>query len=326
MHALVTGGAGFIGSHLCERLIAAGSRVTVLDDLSTGRVENVGGLFGAPGFELRRGSVTDRELVDELVAPVDLVVHLAAVVGVKLVVEAPVRTVDTNVLGTAAVLGAAAKHAVPVLLASSSEVYGKSPRVPFREDDELVLGPTTVSRFSYACSKAQGEWLARAHHAEHGLPVAIARLFNTVGPRQRGCYGMVLPRFVAQALAGEAIEVYGDGRQTRCFGHVDDTVEALLRLAERIRAPHVVGRVFNVGNDQEVTIGALAEHVRHAARSTSQIVHVPHERVFGPAFCDLRRRVPDIARLEHATGFRPRIPLERIVRDVVEEARGRAAV
>ncbi len=325
MRILVTGGAGFVGSHACESLVRRGDRVVAFDDLSTGRLENVEALRRERGFELVVGSVTDRARVAELVRSADLVLHLAAAVGVRLVVEEPLRTLETNVLGTEAVVRACSDRGVPLVLASSSEVYGKGTALPFREDGDLVLGPTSCARWAYACSKAQGEWLALAHHRDAGLPVVVTRFFNTVGPRQSGRYGMVLPTFASQALAGEPLTVHGDGAQTRCFCHVEDTVSALLLLADRVRAPHVNGRVFNVGSDHEVTIARLAALVRDAAGSRSPIVHVPYERAFGPGFEDLARRVPDLSRLERATGFRPSTPLETIVADVVAEQRRRRA-
>lgn len=315
---LVTGGAGFIGSHLAERLLAGGHRVHVLDDLSTGSRANVEALVGHDRFELHVGSALDAGLVGELVDRADVVVHLAAAVGVRLIVERPVHTIETNLGATSVVLEAAARERTPVLLASTSEVYGKSAQVPFREDDDLSLGATTRSRWAYACSKAMDEWLAFAHQRERGVPVIVARFFNTVGPRQTGRYGMVLPSFARQALLGEPITVYGSGEQTRCFGHVRDTVEAVLRLVDE---PEAVGRVFNVGSDEEVSIGELARRVREAAGSDSEIVFVPYEEAYAEGFEDMQRRVPDMSRLEAATGFRPRTPLAEIVEDVLAHQR-----
>ena len=324
-NVLVTGGAGFIGSHLCEALLARGDRVVALDDLSTGSTANLERVLDSPRFELCTGSVTDAERGTELVQRSELVIHLAAAVGVRLIVEQPVRTLETNVHGAETVLRAAASRRVPVFLASSSEVYGKGDRVPFREDDDLRLGPTHRARWAYACSKALDEWLAMAWHRQAGVPVVLARFFNTVGPRQTGRYGMVLPTFAAQALAGEPLTVHGTGEQTRCFCHVRDTVEAVLRLTASPRAPHVNGRVFNVGTDREVSMLELAELVGRAARSSSPIALVPYEEVYGSGFEDMRRRVPDVGRLERATGFRPSTALETIVADVVAEQRARAA-
>lgn len=322
MKVLVTGGAGFIGSHLAERLLADGSSVVALDDLSTGSEDNLDGLIGRPGFEFREGSVRDVAVVEELAGSCDVVVHLAAAVGVRLIVERPVHTIETNVRGTEVVLQAAARDATPVLLASTSEVYGKGARIPFAEDDDLILGPTTHSRWSYACSKALDEWLALAYVREKDVPVIIVRLFNTVGPRQTGRYGMVLPTFASQALAGEPITVYGTGEQTRCFIHVRDAVEAMVRLLGSVEAR---GQVFNVGSSREVSINRLAEMVRREVGSSSPIVHVPYEDAYAEGFEDMMRRVPDVTKLERTVGFRRSIPLEEIVADVVADRRARSA-
>lgn len=322
MRVLITGGAGFIGSHLAERLVADGAHVFVLDDLSTGAIENIEPLIGHPRFHHRIGTVRNALLVAELVDLCDVTVHLAAAVGVRLVVERPVHTIETNVRGTDIVLEAAARKGKLVVLASSSEVYGKSARLPFAEDDDLVLGPTVNSRWSYACSKALDEWLAFAYARERGLPVVVTRLFNTVGPRQTGRYGMVLPTFAAQALRGEPLTVHGSGQQSRCFAHVGDVVEALVRL---LAAPAAVGQVFNVGTDEEVTIEQLAHRVRAAAGSASTIRHVAYEEAYAPGFEDMLRRVPDVGKLERVIGFRPRTPLDRIVGDVVADQRQRLA-
>jgi len=259
MRVFITGGAGFIGSHLAERLLDRGDRVLVLDDLSTGTMDNIQHLIGRPGFEYRIGTALDLPLVTECVDRCDVTVHLAAAVGVRLIVERPVHTIETNIGATETVLDAAAKKQRLVLVASTSEVYGKSAKIPFSEEDDLQLGPTSHSRWAYACSKAMDEWLALAYLREKHVPVILARFFNTVGPRQTGRYGMVLPNFAAQALAGEPITVFGTGQQSRCFGHVQDAVESILRL---IATPGAVGQVFNVGNDEEVSIMQLAERVR----------------------------------------------------------------
>jgi UDP-glucose 4-epimerase len=317
VRVLITGGAGFIGSHLADRLLGEGHRVQVLDDLSTGRLANIAHLLSDPGFENRIGSVTDETVVRELVGRADLVCHLAAVVGVQLVARHPVRAIETNVRGTELVLRAAAETGCQVLIASSSEVYGAGP-VPFSEDDPVALGVTSRPRGGYACSKALGEWLALAQHRERDLAVVVVRVFNTVGPRQSGRYGMVLPRFASQALRGEPITVYGDGCQTRCFAHVLDVVEALCAL---IHSPSANGRVFNVGSDREVSVRELAELVRERAGSPSRIAEIPYEEVFPQGFVDLPRRVPDLTRLESTTGTRPSTPLETIVDDVVAGAR-----
>lgn len=320
MNVFITGGAGFIGSHLAERLLDRGDRVSVLDDLSTGAMENIAHLIGRPGFTYRIGSALDAPLVSEMVDVADVTVHLAAAVGVMLIVERPVHTIETNVRATEVVLGAAAKKRKLTVIASTSEVYGKSTRVPFREDHDLQLGPTSHSRWAYACSKALDEWLALAYAREKGVPVIITRFFNTVGPRQTGQYGMVLPNFARQALAGEQIRVYGSGDQSRCFGHVRDAVEALLRL---IATPAAVNEVFNVGSTEEVSIRRLAEMVRDAAGSPSEVVHIPYSEAYAAGFEDMMRRVPDVSKLERVTGFKPATPLSEIVADVVADQRAR---
>ncbi len=318
MKVFITGGAGFIGSHLAERLIEGGHRVSILDDLSTGAMANIDHLIDRPGFEHRIGSVTDAPLVAELVDRCDVTVHLAAAVGVRLIVERPVHTIETNVHGTEVVLNAVARKQKPIFLASTSEVYGKSQKVPFSEDDDLVMGATTHARWSYACSKALDEWLGLAYHRDKGVPVTIFRLFNTVGPRQTGRYGMVLPTFAAQAVAGEPITVYGSGEQSRCFCHVGDAIRAIEALMFQ---PAAVGQVFNVGSDREITINGLAEMVREAADSRSPIVRIPYDEAYAEGFEDMQRRVPDVSKLERAVGFKPSTPLETIVTDVVREQR-----
>ncbi len=318
MKVLITGGAGFIGSHLAERLLEGGDEVSVLDDLSTGRLENIQGLVGRPGFEHRIGSALDAPLVAELARDADWIAHLAAAVGVRLIVERPTHTIHTNVRATEVVLEAAAEARCPVLVASTSEVYGKGNGIPFREDDDLNLGATTRSRWSYACSKALDEWMAFAYQRERGVPVLVVRFFNTVGPRQVGRYGMVLPSFVGQALCGEPIAVHGDGQQTRCFAHVRDVVEATRRLMADERS---LGRVFNVGSDREISILELAELVRERAGSSSPIAFVPYEEAYAEGFEDMRRRVPDLSRLREATGFVPDTPLEEIVDDAIADLR-----
>lgn len=320
MNVFITGGCGFIGSHLAERLLERGDRVMVLDDLSTGRIANVEHLIGRPGFAYRIGSALDAATVTELVDRSDVTVHLAAAVGVRLIVEKPVHTIETNVRATETVLAAAAKKQKLVVLASTSEVYGKSTRVPFHEDHDLQLGPTTHSRWAYACSKALDEWLALAYANEKSVPVIIVRFFNTVGPRQTGRYGMVVPNFARQALRGEPITVYGTGDQSRCFGHVQDAVEAMVRLVE---APEAINAVFNVGSTEETTIQRLAELIRDAAGSASEIVHVPYGEAYAAGFEDMMRRVPDVSRLERVTGFRPLTPLSTIIDDVIADQRER---
>lgn len=318
MKVFITGGAGFICSHLAERLLALGHKVLIMDDLSTGQMANIDHLIGRPGFEHRIGSVTDEPLVAELVDRCDVTVHLAAAVGVRLIVEHPVHTIETNVHGTEVVLEAVARKQKLVMIASTSEVYGKAAKVPYAEEDDLVLGPTLHSRWAYACSKALDEWLALAHAREKHVPVIVARLFNTVGPRQTGRYGMVLPSFAAQAVRGDPITVYGSGEQSRCFAHVKDVVEAMARLLQTKAA---VGEVFNVGSDREVTINRLAEMVRDAAGSRSAITHTPYEEAYATGFEDMLRRVPDVRKLERTIGMRPSTPLETIIADVVAEQR-----
>jgi UDP-glucose 4-epimerase len=319
---LVTGGAGFIGSHLVERLLAAGDTVTVADDFSTGRRENLSSVAGHPRLSLVEGDLAGLLSAGGPLASkaFDRVFHLAAAVGVQLVVEKPIECIETNVFQTAEVLRFAGRCApgggpAAILIASSSEVYGKSERTPFSEEDDVVYGPTTKSRWSYAATKAIDEYLALAHHRETGLPAVVVRFFNTVGPRQVGDYGMVLPRFVELALAGAPLRVHGDGSQVRCFCDVRDVVPALHKLVE---TPACAGRVFNLGSDAELTIIELARAVIRTLGSRSVIEHVPYDQAFGPGFEDLRRRRPDLARIHAAIGFAPTIPLERTILDIAE--------
>jgi len=312
---LVTGGAGYIGSVSVERLLDAAHEVVVLDDLSTGRLENLQGVQDHPRFTVHLGSVLDEALVQKLVDEVDVVYHLAAAVGVRLILERPVETIETNIVGTEMVLRAATGKRARVVLASTSEVYGKNDAVPLSEEDDRILGPTTKSRWSYACSKAIDEFLGLAYHRERDVPVVILRFFNTVGPRQTGRYGMVVPRFARQALDGEPITVYGDGRQSRAFTDVEDAVRATVALS---MSPAAVGEVFNVGSSEEVTIGELAERVKRLAGSRSPIVFVPYEEAYQPGFEDLRRRVPSIAKAERVVGYRPQVPLDETLRRVLE--------
>ena len=318
MRALVTGGAGFIGSHLTEALLHAGHGVTVLDDLSTGRLVNLAAVKDHSRLEVLEGSVTDEPLVRKVMAGIDVVYHLAAAVGVRLILDRPVGTIETNILGTEAILRVAREERPRVVLASTSEVYGKNDRVPLSEDDDRVLGPTTKSRWSYACSKAIDEFLGLAYHREYGVPVTIVRFFNTIGPRQTGRYGMVVPRFVRQALDGEPITVYGDGRQSRCFTDVEDAVRATLALS---LAPNAVGEVFNIGTTHELTIQELAERVRALAGSVAPIRFVPYEEAYQPGFEDLRRRVPDIRKAERVAGYQPRVPLDETLHRVIAHLR-----
>ena len=315
MKVLITGGAGFIGSHLAERCLQQGDEVCIIDDLSTGLMENIQHLRGRPGFTYYIDTISNHRLMAELVDMSDIVYHLAAAVGVKLIVESPVRTIETNIRGTEVVLSLAAKKRKRVLITSTSEVYGKSQQIPFCEDDDLVLGPTLKGRWSYACSKAVDEFLAIAYWKEKLVPTVIVRLFNTVGPRQTGRYGMVVPNFVRQALDGLDITVYGDGSQTRCFTHVSDAVEAMIKVAERFDA---VGDVFNIGNNYEVSILELAQRVKHLTGSASQLVFIPYNDAYGEGFEDMARRVPDLTKIRNLIGFEPKITLDGILRSVIE--------
>ena len=314
MRALITGGAGFIGSHLAESLILQGHKVTVLDDLSTGQRENVAHLSHSPAFRCVVGSVTDATTVKPLVEEADAVFHLAAAVGVKLVCEAPIHTIHTNVDGTAVVLDAAKRYRKRVLVASTSEVYGKNDRLPYREDDNLVLGPPDKTRWGYATSKLLDEFLALGYAKEHGLPVTVVRLFNTVGPRQSTRYGMVLPNFVRWALADEPIVVHGDGSQTRSFTWVGDVVWAMAAL---INEPRAAGEVFNIGNGEEISIRDLATRVCERIGSRSAIRYVSYEQAFDRSFEDMPRRVPDISKLRRLVGYEPRVHLNAIIDSVI---------
>jgi len=317
---LITGGAGFIGSHLAERLLQRGDEVTILDDLSTGSVENIRHLKSHPRFHHVFDTIQNRSVLAELVDESEVVFHLAAAVGVRLIVESPVHTIETNVYGTQLVLEAACKKKKLVFAASTSEVYGKSEKVPFHEDADLVMGATTKGRWSYAASKALDEFLALSYWKEKHQPVVIARLFNTVGPRQTGRYGMVLPNFVRQALDGTPITVFGDGKQSRCFCDVADSVEAILRL---IATPAAVGEVVNIGNDEEITIEGLAHRVKLQAKSSSAIEFVPYDQAYEPGFEDMPRRVPCLDKLVKLTGFRPATPLQKIIDRVIEHETAR---
>lgn len=321
MKILITGGAGFIGSHLCERLVAEGHTVTALDDLSTGRRENLAGLQGNNRFRLVVGTILDAPLVQGLVDEAEVIFHLAAAVGVKLIMDEPSRSILTNVGGTETVLKAALKDRKLTFVASTSEVYGKATKFPFAEDDDLVIGATKNLRWSYASAKQLDEFLTLAYVREVGLPAVILRFFNTTGPRQTGRYGMVLPNFVQSALDGKPLMVHGTGEQSRCFGHVADVVEALVRL---MATPAARGEVFNVANDQEVTIRQLAETVIAMTGSKSEIRLVPYSDVYPAGFEDMARRLPDVSKLERVIGFRPRRPLSEIVADIIAEKRGAA--
>lgn len=316
MKYLITGGAGFIGSHLADRLLADGHSVLVLDDLSTGRFDNVAQLEGRPGYEFRMASVTEPAIVERCVVECQAVFHLASAVGVRLVVDEPVETIETIVGGTDVVLKACARYRRPALITSSSEVYGKSEKVPFSEGDDCVMGPTTTRRWAYACAKALDEFLALAHWYQARLPVVVARLFNTVGPRQTGQYGMVIPRFITQALAGDPLTVYGDGTQTRCFAHVADVVDDLIKLMAHPEAP---GSVINVGSDEEVTILSLAERVRLVTGSKSPIKLIPFGEAYTPGFEDMQRIVPDLTKIRSLLGKRPMRGLEQVLLDVLAD-------
>jgi UDP-glucose 4-epimerase len=315
MTSLITGGAGFVGSHLLEALVARGEQVIVLDDLSTGSVNNIRHQRSNARVQCYFESMMDRNLLCELVDEADTVYHLAAAVGVRRIIESPVRTIETNVRGTELILECAAKKKKPVFIASTSEVYGKNGHDAFREDDDIVLGPSSRSRWSYATSKLLDEFLALAYWKEKGVPVVIGRLFNTVGPRQTGRYGMVLPSFVRQALEGAPITVYGDGNQTRCFGYVGDVVESIARLTS---SPAAVGEVVNIGNDEEISIKGLAELIKQRTHSASPIQFVSYDEAYAPGFEDMQRRVPCVDKLVSLTGFRPTTGLIAIVDKVIE--------
>ncbi|HEY1910569.1 MAG TPA: NAD-dependent epimerase/dehydratase family protein [Vicinamibacterales bacterium] len=315
MRALITGGAGFIGSHLTEALLDQGHEVLILDNLSTGSIENIAHIKGRPGFEYFIDTVNNEPLLAELIDRSDVVFHFAAAVGVKLIVEQPVYTIETNVHGTEVVLKYANKKKKLVVIASTSEVYGKSKDVPFREDSDLVLGPTPKHRWAYACSKAIDEFLALAYWKERKLPVIIVRFFNTVGPRQTGQYGMVIPNFVRQALAGEPITVFGDGTQSRAFTHVADVVGALVKL---VHEPKAIGQVINIGNVEEISIEALAERVRTLAASKSPIKHIPYDEAYESGFEDMPRRVPDLSRIRSLIEYQPKHDLDSILTQVID--------
>ena len=314
MRVLITGGAGFVGSHLAEALLGRGDEVYVLDDLSTGSIDNIAQLKSNPKFHYTIDTVTNEPLLAEMIDRCDTVVHLAAAVGVKLIVESPVRTIETNVHGTEVVLKVANKKKKLVLIASTSEVYGKSAKVPFSEQDDLVLGPTSKHRWAYACSKMIDEFLALAYWKERKLPVIVVRLFNTVGPRQTGQYGMVVPNFVRQALAGEPITVFGDGTQSRSFTYVGDVVRAMVAL---INEPRAVGQVFNIGNGNEISMRALALRIKELTGSRSEIVFIPYDQAYEAGFEDMPRRVPDIAKIRALIGYEPTVELDEILTRVV---------
>jgi UDP-glucose 4-epimerase len=314
LKVLITGGSGFIGSHLADAYVAGGDEVFVIDDLSTGSIENIRHLKEHARFHYTVDSVQNQPVLAELIDTCDVVFHLAAAVGVKLVVESPVQTIETNIRGTEIVLSIANKKKKKVLIASTSEVYGLSEQVPFREDGNLVMGATTKGRWSYACSKAIDEFLALAYWREKKLPTVVVRLFNTVGPRQTGQYGMVIPTLVKQALAGRPLTVYGTGKQTRCFAYVGDVVQALMKLMQH---PDAVGEVFNIGSTEEISIGNLAERIRTIAGSQSEIVQIPYSEAYEEGFEDMPRRVPDTSKVHDLIGFAPRTSLDQIIQEVV---------
>jgi UDP-glucose 4-epimerase len=315
MHVLITGGAGFVGSHLTQTMLDQGHRATIVDDLSTGRRDNLAAMLDHDNCRFVEGSILDEILIDQLAADCDAIFHLASAVGVQLIIDQPVKTIETIVDGTDRVLSCAHRRNLPTLITSTSEVYGKGSKVPFAESDDVVLGPTTTRRWVYACAKMLDEFLALAHWYESKLPVICVRLFNTVGPRQTGQYGMVLPRFVQWALEGKPIKVYGDGEQTRCFCHVADVVGALSKL---IDCDAAYGRVINVGSDQEVTINQLAERVKAITGSSSPIEHIPYEQAYVEGFEDMRRRVPDLTQAGQLIGYKPTRDLDAIIRSIVD--------
>jgi UDP-glucose 4-epimerase len=318
MRILITGGAGFIGSHLADSLLAQSHEVAVIDDLSTGSLDNIAHLLQHPNFFFHRDTIFNRDLLTSLVDASDVIYHLAASVGVKRIIQSPVETLETNVAGTELVLRVAATRSRRIVIASTSEVYGKSTQLPFLEDGDLVLGATSQSRWGYACSKAIDEFLALAWHRQCNLPVTIARLFNTVGPRQSGRYGMVLPTFVGQALLGEPITVYGSGEQSRCFTHVFDIVEGLVAIAHH---DSTIGEIYNLGSTSEISINQLAQLVLAATGSLSTIVHIPYEHAYAPGFEDMQRRLPGIGKAQAAFGFQPRRDLSQVLADVVADQR-----
>ena len=316
----LTGGAGFIGSHLTEAILAGGDRVLSIDNLSTGSMDNVTHFLGHPNHHFEQASITDRGVMERMASEADVIVHLAAAVGVKLIVEHPVQTIETNVMGTEEILRVALRNKCRVLIASTSEVYGKGSKFPFAEEDDVLLGATSKSRWAYAASKMVDEFLGLAYWREFGLDVVPFRLFNTIGPRQTGQYGMVVPRFIRQALGGEPITVYGDGSQRRCFCDVRDVVPAILGLAGHSDAP---GRVYNIGGTEEVSIQELAERVVEMTGSDSQITKVPYSEAYAPGFEDMERRVPDTERIHELLGWKPKRGLREILSDVISYERGR---
>ena len=315
MNVLISGGAGFIGSHLCELLLSRGYRVTAMDDLSTGSLENIRHLIENPQFQFVRESILNNQVLDRLASEVEIIIHLAAAVGVKLIVENPVHTISTNIMGTEAVLSTANRYGCKVMIASSSEVYGKGARVPFHEDDDCLVGPTSHNRWAYAASKTVDEFLGLAYFQQYKLPVVIMRFFNTVGPRQTGRYGMVVPSFIRQALQNEPVTVYGDGTQSRCFADVSDVTNVIQRLME---IPEAVGQVLNIGSTEEITIKDLADRVIQLTGSNSTIKYIPYDQAYSPGFEDMMRRVPSIDKISSLTQFSPKCTLDEILLRVIE--------
>ena len=320
MKVLITGGAGFIGSHLAQKLLGSGCEVDVIDDLSTGSLTNIAGLGDNPKFRFVNDTVRNSKIMDELIGRCDVVYHLAAAVGVQLIVDEPVHTIETNIHGSEVVLEIANKFSRKVLLASTSEVYGKSQRMPFHEDDDMLLGSTRFSRWSYACSKAIDEFLALAYHQQFGLNVVVVRLFNTIGPRQTGQYGMVVPRFVQHALKNEPLLIYGDGKQSRCFTYVEDVIDAMAALME---TPQAVGGVFNIGTNQEISIEALADLIIELTGSKSEKKFIPYQEAYGRPFDDMMRRVPCLQRIKQTIGYEPRTSLQEMLKFVIEDMKKR---
>ncbi len=316
MKILITGGAGFIGSHLSDALIKQGEEITIIDDLSTGRMENIAHLAGNPRFHFAIETIGNETVMDRLVSECNVIYHLAAAVGVELIVTRPVEVIERNILGTESVLKIANRYKKKVFLASTSEIYGKNENIPFREDDDRLLGPTTKNRWSYSCSKAVDEFLGLAYFKERHLPIVIGRFFNTIGPRQTGQYGMVVPRFVKRALLGQPLLVYGDGEQSRCFTSVSDVVRAVVDL---MKHPNAVGEIFNIGSNQEITINRLAERVIEVTKSKSEIRRIPYEEAYESGFEDMRRRVPDVSKLANLTGYKPEVSLEEILRQIMND-------
>lgn len=315
MHVLVTGGAGFIGSHLCERLLNDGHQVDVIDDLSTGNIGNIKNCMGNTKFNYVNDSVLNEKMMYPLIDKCEMVYHLAAAVGVKLIVEEPVRTIETNIRGTEVVLSIAKKYRKRVLIASTSEIYGKNGKVPFKEDDDCLLGSTTFSRWSYACSKAIDEFLGLAYHRQFGLPVHIVRFFNTVGERQTGQYGMVIPRFVKAALLGEPLIIYGDGKQSRCFGYVKDVIDGMIAL---VNDHSSYGSVYNIGSTEEISIENLAIKIKEMTGSYSDLKYIPYEEVYGQGFDDMRRRVPSLEKIEKQVGYEPKTSLDKMLEIIIK--------